>query len=53
MNEKLRLTVLGAGYLGVTHAACMASLGLDVVGVDIDAQKVEQLNAGLHLLHPR
>jgi UDPglucose 6-dehydrogenase len=42
----LRLTVLGAGYLGTTHAACMASLGFDVLGVDTDAGKVDQLNAG-------
>jgi UDPglucose 6-dehydrogenase len=46
MNDQLRLTVLGTGYLGITHAACMASLGFDVLGVDIDARKVEQLNAG-------
>jgi UDPglucose 6-dehydrogenase len=46
MNDPLHLTVLGAGYLGITHAACMASLGFDVLGVDIDARKVDQLNAG-------
>ena len=46
MNDLLRLTVLGAGYLGITHATCMASLGFDVLGVDTDAQKVDQLNAG-------
>ena len=46
MNDPLRLTVLGAGYLGITHAACMASLGFDVLAVDIDARKVDQLNAG-------
>jgi UDPglucose 6-dehydrogenase len=42
----LRLTVLGAGYLGITHASCMASLGFEVLGVDTDAGKVAQLNAG-------
>ena len=46
MNDPLRLTVLGTGYLGITHAACMASLGFDVLGVDIDARKIDQLNAG-------
>jgi UDPglucose 6-dehydrogenase len=46
VSEQLRLTVLGAGYLGTTHAACMADLGFDVLGVDTDAQKVEQLNGG-------
>jgi UDPglucose 6-dehydrogenase len=42
----LRLAVLGTGYLGITHAACMASLGFEVLGVDTDAGKVAQLNAG-------
>ena len=46
MNDRLRLTVLGAGYLGITHAACMASLGFDVLGVDTDPAKVAGLNAG-------
>jgi UDPglucose 6-dehydrogenase len=41
-----RLTVLGAGYLGIAHAACMASQGYQVLGVDVDAAKVAQLNAG-------
>jgi UDPglucose 6-dehydrogenase len=38
--------VLGTGYLGITHAACMASLGFEVLGVDTDPVKVAQLNAG-------
>ena len=46
MNSALHLSVLGIGYLGITHAACMASLGFEVLGVDIDARKVDQLNAG-------
>jgi UDPglucose 6-dehydrogenase len=46
MTARLRLTVLGTGYLGITHAACMASLGFDILGVDIDPAKVDQLNAG-------
>ena len=41
-----RLTVLGTGYLGITHAACMASLGFDVLGVDTNEAKVGHLNAG-------
>ena len=32
----MRITVLGCGYLGATHAACMAELGYDVLGVEID-----------------
>jgi len=46
VTDRPRLTVLGTGYLGMTHAACMASEGFEVLGVDIDAGKVAQLNAG-------
>ncbi|MBA2509271.1 MAG: UDP-glucose/GDP-mannose dehydrogenase family protein [Nocardioidaceae bacterium] len=42
----LRLTVIGAGYLGVTHAACMAELGYDVLAVEIDSDKVATLAQG-------
>jgi UDPglucose 6-dehydrogenase len=42
----LKLTVFGTGYLGATHAACMAELGYDVLGVDVDAAKVARLSAG-------
>ncbi|WP_312678494.1 UDP-glucose/GDP-mannose dehydrogenase family protein [Microbacterium sp.] len=41
-----RLTVIGTGYLGATHAICMAVLGYDVLGVDVDPEKVARLNAG-------
>jgi UDPglucose 6-dehydrogenase len=38
--------VLGTGYLGTTHASCMAALGFDVLGVDVDADKVARLSDG-------
>ncbi|MEU8227990.1 UDP-glucose/GDP-mannose dehydrogenase family protein [Actinoplanes sp. NPDC048967] len=41
-----RLTVIGTGYLGATHAICMAVMGYEVIGVDVDASKVERLNSG-------
>ncbi|PZS30962.1 MAG: UDP-glucose 6-dehydrogenase [Pseudonocardiales bacterium] len=41
-----RITVLGTGYLGATHAACMTELGFDVVGLDVDRDKVARLSAG-------
>ncbi|WP_317983535.1 UDP-glucose dehydrogenase family protein [Nocardioides pantholopis] len=41
-----RLTVLGTGYLGATHAICMAVLGFEVLGVDTDRAKVDALNEG-------
>ncbi|MGE2722614.1 UDP-glucose dehydrogenase family protein [Mycolicibacterium celeriflavum] len=42
----MRCTVFGTGYLGATHAAGMAELGHDVLGVDIDAGKVAKLASG-------
>jgi UDPglucose 6-dehydrogenase len=41
-----RLTVIGTGYLGTTHAVCMAVLGFDVLGVDVDEGKVARLASG-------
>ncbi len=41
-----RLTVLGTGYLGATHAVCMADLGFQVLGMDVDRAKIERLLAG-------
>lgn len=42
----MRCTVFGTGYLGATHAAGMAELGHEVLGVDIDAGKVAKLASG-------
>lgn len=42
----MRLTVIGTGYLGAVHAACMADIGHEVLGVDIDAEKIAALNEG-------
>jgi UDPglucose 6-dehydrogenase len=39
----MRISVVGCGYLGAVHAASMAALGHDVVGVDVDARKVSAL----------
>jgi UDPglucose 6-dehydrogenase len=41
-----RIAVFGTGYLGATHAACMAELGHEVIGVDVDANKLAKLAAG-------
>ena len=43
---KLKVSVIGTGYLGATHAACMSSLGFEVIGVDVDSNKIELLAAG-------
>jgi UDPglucose 6-dehydrogenase len=42
----LKLSVIGTGYLGATHAACMASLGFHVVGFDTEVNKIESLSKG-------
>jgi GDP-mannose 6-dehydrogenase len=42
----MRLSVFGLGYVGSVTAACMAGLGHHVIGVDINASKVDALNAG-------
>jgi UDPglucose 6-dehydrogenase len=42
----LRISVLGTGYLGATHAACMAELGFEVLGLDVDKSKVDLLASG-------
>jgi UDPglucose 6-dehydrogenase len=42
----MRISVIGCGYLGAVHAAGMAKLGHDVVGIDVDASKVAELSNG-------
>ena len=46
INHHPNITVIGTGYLGATHAVCMALLGYDVVALDVDAAKIEQLSSG-------
>ncbi len=45
-GHRLNLTVLGVGYLGASHATCLADLGFEVLGVDTDARRIEELAAG-------
>ena len=42
----LKLSVIGTGYLGATHAACMASLGFEVIGFDTENSKIDLLSKG-------
>ena len=42
----LKLSVIGTGYLGATHAACMASLGFEVIGFDTESSKIDLLSKG-------
>jgi UDPglucose 6-dehydrogenase len=47
----MKISVFGCGYLGAVHAACMTSLGHEVVGVDVLAPHVESLSAGRPPFH--
>ena len=47
----MRLSVVGCGHLGAVHAACMAEIGHDVLGVDIDEGKTTLLNSGKAWFH--
>lgn len=42
----MNIAVIGAGYVGLTTAACLAEIGHGVVCADIDASKISQLNSG-------
>src|SRR5262245_1687524 len=42
-----KISVVGTGYLGATHAVCMSELGFTVVGLDVDETKVASLASGV------
>ncbi len=42
----MKISVIGCGYLGAVHAACMAEIGHDVVGIDVDPHKIALLAEG-------
>ena len=42
----LRISVIGTGYLGLTHAVCMADLGHEVLAIDVDAEKIAKAARG-------
>jgi UDPglucose 6-dehydrogenase len=45
-GERPKLSVIGTGYLGATHAVCMVELGYDVIGLDVDEEKIGRLAKG-------
>lgn len=47
----MRISVIGCGYLGAVHAASMAQLGHDVVGIEVDVPKAELLASGKAPFH--
>lgn len=42
----MKMSVIGCGYLGAVHAACMATIGHEVLGIDVDANKIAALAEG-------
>ncbi|MEE1617836.1 UDP-glucose dehydrogenase family protein [Brachybacterium sp. J153] len=47
----MKITTVGCGYLGAVYAASMASIGHEVLGLDVDQKKVDDLNAGIPPFH--
>ena len=47
----MKICVVGLGYLGATHALAMAKLGHEVLGLDLDTNKVDSLNVGKVAFH--
>jgi len=45
-GQILRISVIGTGYLGLTHAVCMADLGHEVLAIDVDAEKLAKAARG-------
>src|SRR3984957_5946251 len=45
-GQSLRVSVVGTGYLGLTHAVCMADLGHEVLAIDVDAEKIAKASRG-------
>ena len=42
----MKITIIGSGYVGLVTAACLAELGNHVLCLDVDAEKIDQLNNG-------
>ncbi|CAE6840270.1 UDP-glucose dehydrogenase family protein [Paraburkholderia nemoris] len=42
----MKVTIVGTGYVGLVTGACLAELGNDVLCLDVDAAKIEELNSG-------
>ena len=48
---KMRITIVGSGYVGLVSAACFAEIGHDVISVDSDSEKVAALSRGETPIH--
>ena len=43
----MKISVIGTGYVGTVSGTCFAELGHEVICVDVDCSKVDQINAGV------
>lgn len=43
----MKITIVGSGYVGLVTGACFSEVGINVVCVDIDTKKIENLNNGI------
>ncbi|MEM6564985.1 MAG: nucleotide sugar dehydrogenase [Pseudomonadota bacterium] len=50
-SQKSRISVVGLGYVGAVSTACLASLGHEMIGVDVDHNKIEQIAKGESPIH--
>src|SRR6188768_933540 len=50
-RTKMKISVIGTGYVGLVTAACLADMGNDVTGVDVSADKIAALLAGRMPIH--
>ncbi len=49
----MKIGVIGTGYVGLVTAVCLADLGHDVVGTDIDKDKIDKASEGIcHIYEP-
>ncbi len=50
-NKKYNISILGLGYVGAVSSSCLASMGHNIVGVDLEKAKVEAINKGISPIH--